>query len=288
MDAADRRRFHAERPRHRPAQRIDALAVRPDRQLPVPQLRDRAGRPQRGVRLIRPVIGRLDHLGAGRQQRRVLVADDGVLRRHRLQLLVEPRRIGQRGSGLPFRRSGQRLDRLDRLLLALGGDAQEAAVANHRDDAGHRAYLGFVERFELRAVLRRTRNAAVHHARQPQVLHERGAAGDLGRQIDARQRLPDQTMLRRRLRRDLAGRLALEIGLLGEFAIAHLAAVRRGDGAVGDLQAVGRNARTSWRPDRAGSRALPRPRAATRFRYFRPTGCRRSGLRLACARCRRK
>ena len=272
-----------------PRSGIDALAVRPDRQLAVLQLRDRAGGPERGMRLIRPVIGRLDHLGAGRQQRRLLVADDGVLRRQRLQLLVEAGGIGQRRSGLPLRRGRQRLDGLDRLLLALGDDAEEAAVAHHRDDARHRPHLGFVERFELRAVLRRARHAAVHHAGQPQVLHEGRAAGHLGRR-DRRAAIdcPTMLVLRRRLRRHLAGRLALEIGLAGELAVAHLAAVRRGDRRRRRPSGCRPQRRTSWRRGRAGSRALRRPQAAARCRCSRPTGCRRSGLRWACGRCRRK
>ena len=55
------------------------------------------------------------------------------------------------------------------------------------DLPGYEGHTAFVEGFELRAVLRRARNATVQHARQPQILHERGAAGDLGRQIDTRQ-----------------------------------------------------------------------------------------------------
>ena len=74
VDAADVARLQTERPGDGGAQRKDALAVGPDRELAVLQLGQRTGGRDRGMRLIGPTVRRLDHLGAGRYGR-VLLAD---------------------------------------------------------------------------------------------------------------------------------------------------------------------------------------------------------------------
>ena len=55
-------------------------------------------------------------------------------------------------------------------------------------------------------------------------------------------RLADDPVGGRGLRRHLGGGFALEVDLRGEFAVGHLAAVGRADHAVRDLQRVGRDA----------------------------------------------
>ena len=90
---------------------------------------------------------------------------------------------------LPFRRSRQRGHRLDRLEFLVGDDGEEIAVANHLDDAGQFFDRRCVAVRQLRAIARRPHHARMHHAGQPHVLHIGRAAGDLGRDIDARYRL---------------------------------------------------------------------------------------------------
>jgi hypothetical protein len=90
---------------------------------------------------------------------------------------------------LPLRLCGKRLHRLDRLKFRLGDDGEKIAVANHFHDAGHSLDRSHIAIGELRAVARRPHHACMHHIRQPQVLHISGAAGDFGRDIDARDRL---------------------------------------------------------------------------------------------------
>jgi CO/xanthine dehydrogenase Mo-binding subunit len=74
VDAADVARREIERPGEGGTQREDALAMGPNRKLAVLELGHRAGGRDRGMRLIGPMVRRLDRLGAGRHGR-VLLAD---------------------------------------------------------------------------------------------------------------------------------------------------------------------------------------------------------------------
>jgi hypothetical protein len=89
--------------------------------------------------------------------------------------------------------SDQHEPRIDGLLLALRHHAEKAAVAHHRDDARHGLERGLVEALEPGAIARRPHHAAMHHARQPHVLHEGGATRHLGRDVDARRGLADES-----------------------------------------------------------------------------------------------
>ena len=179
------------------AQRKHALGMGPDRHLAVLEFGDRAGRTDRGVRHVRLAIGRLD--------RTLAPSGSGAC----LSLMTCPRREAPADhrrswpdraarAQRPFGALDQRFARLDRLLLALGDDAEETAVAHDRDDAGHRLDRRLVDAVELRAVARRTHDAAMHHARQPHVLHIGDAAGHLARDVEARNRFADDLMSRRR------------------------------------------------------------------------------------------
>ena len=75
---------------------------------------------------------------------------------------------------------------------------------------------------------------------QPHVLDESGAAGDLGRDVEARHGFSDDPVARRRLRRCLRRCLAIEIGHC-ELAVADLASVRRRDDTVGHRQLIRRH-----------------------------------------------
>jgi len=65
-----------------------------------------------------------------------------------------------------------------RLLVALGDDADDVAIAHDRDHPGHRSRGRVVERAELRAAHRGTDHRAARHAREADVCDERGSAGD--------------------------------------------------------------------------------------------------------------
>ncbi len=93
VDAADVARLQTERPGDGGTQRKDALAVGPNRKLAVLELGHRAAGRDRGMRLIGPMVRRLEHLGADRHGR-VLLADHLVLAAQRHELLVHLRRIG--------------------------------------------------------------------------------------------------------------------------------------------------------------------------------------------------
>src|SRR5260221_639352 len=88
------------------------------------------------------------------------------------------------------------------------------------------------------AIAWRPHHAAMHHARKAQVLHEGGAARHLGRDVDARRGLADNPILCGRPRRHLGGCLALEVRFCSELTVADLAAVRRMDDAIRDLERV--------------------------------------------------
>ncbi len=184
-------------------------------------------------------VGRLDDARAG-ELRRLLDADGRVLARQRLDHVEDFCRIGQFRPRRPFRALDQRIARLDRLLLARGDDTQERAVAYHRDHARHGLHAGLVEAFEPGAIARRPHHPAMHHAGQANVLHIDRPARDLGRDVEARNRFADDRVACRILRRDFGSRLALEIGLRSQIAVADLAAVGARDRAVGDLERVGR------------------------------------------------
>ena len=237
VDAADVARLQTERPGDGGTQRKDALAVGPDRELAVLELGHRAGGRDRGMRLIGPMVRRLEHLGADRHGR-VLLADHPVLAAQGHELLVHLRRIGQLGAARPLGELDQHKPRIDGLLLAPRHHAEKAAVAHHRDDSRHGLDPGLVEAVEPGAIAWRPHHAAMHHARKAQVLHKGGAARHLGRDVDARRGLADNLILCGRLRRHLGGCLALKVRFCSELTVADLAAVRRMDDAIRDLERV--------------------------------------------------
>src|SRR6185436_20764494 len=91
----------------------------------------------------------------------------------------------------------QHKPRIDGLLLALRHHAEKAAVTYDRDDSGHGLGPGLVEAVERGAVAWRTHNATMNHAGKAHVLHEGGAARDLGRNVAARNAAADYRVLRR-------------------------------------------------------------------------------------------
>ena len=104
-------------------------------------------------------------------------------------MLIDRIRIGELGAARPARAAAQRGTGLDRLLLALRDNSEEAAVAHEANNAWHCLDYGFIDAFELRAGTRRTHNTAVQHARQANVLNIGRAAGNFSRDIQSLSRL---------------------------------------------------------------------------------------------------
>ncbi len=153
VDAVDVRGIDRERLGEIAAQRKHALAVRPHRELALAPLRHRARRADRAVDLEGARVGRVQRLCGCRGSRGGLFANHGLDRlcsRH--QVLVQGvARRRQRCALLPLRGFLEQLARADRLLLALGGQPQEIAVAHDRDHAGHALHGGLVEGNQPRA-----------------------------------------------------------------------------------------------------------------------------------------
>ena len=188
------------------------------------------------MRHVRLGVDRLEGTGIG-GCRALLDADGGILARQRLDHLEDARGIRQLGSQRPLRALAQRFARLDCLLFALGDDTEEGAVPHHRNHARHRLGGRLVDAVELRAIARRTDHPAMQHAR-------RGAC-------PARYTRPPVTLAGMSKRAIdfptilwLAGGFGVALAVASrlrsgsEFAVADLAAVRRRDDAVGDLQLI--------------------------------------------------
>ena len=191
---------------------------------------ERAGRPDRAVRHVGLGVGRLDaRLGAvghAAPASRSMTLSFGR-QRHQMLVRCSPDPAGPAPPST-WRFAARTRARLDRLLLALGDDAEEAAVAHHCDHARHRFDAGLVEALELRAVARRPHHAAVHHARQAHVLHVGCAAGDLAGNVEALRSTCRRSCARRRASaRPCAVASRLRSACAGELAIGDLAAVRR-------------------------------------------------------------
>jgi hypothetical protein len=82
----------------------------------------------------------------------------------------------------------------------------------------------------------------VQHARQANVLNIGRAAGDLGGNIQPRNGLSHDLVVRCDLRPDLGGRLAFEVERGDQLAIADLAPVGGSDHAAGNRQVSRRHA----------------------------------------------
>src|SRR5262249_23019135 len=122
-----------------------ALCVRPDGQFLVAEFGKRAGRPHRGMGDVRFAIGRFHDARAGGRRARLLLTRHRADGPQREQLLIDLIRVGELDAARPARTAAQRGTRLDRLLLALRDDADEAAVAHDSDDSRHGLDRGVVE-----------------------------------------------------------------------------------------------------------------------------------------------
>ena len=135
VNAAHRIWRQAQQFGYRTLQRIDALAVRPHRQLAAIVERHGTRRADGSVHLIRPPIARFDAPGFGARRR--VAANLVIVVRQALQLGVQIGFRGERYGFVPGRAAAEQAHRADGLILALGDDGKEAAVANDFEDAGH-------------------------------------------------------------------------------------------------------------------------------------------------------
>ena len=170
-------------------------------------IRDRAGRADRTVHLVRPDVGALHRLGGRRNGGIDVALVDQHARRRRIgaQRLLDVLQVRQRRGRLPAHlqlRGG-----LDRVFLALGDHADEIADPHHRHQSLDIADRGFVDRDQagaderagIDAGIRWPHHAAVQHQGHAHVVDIDQFAGRLRRQVGARHRLPDDAVGARRL-----------------------------------------------------------------------------------------
>ena len=194
----------------RRAQRIDALRMGPYRQMAVRDMRQPAGRRDRGVGEIAACIGRLEALpalriaGVGRAEdtvdRRPLQQPAGLLLGRGRRLDVLPFHMIDRGGTGGFDRG-----------FVVAEDGEEIAVAHELDRPLGGAPDGlFIDGADGRAAVRLAHDTGMHHAVEPHVVDENGVAENLCRQVEARAALADAFEDRRlacvRRRRSLAAR----------------------------------------------------------------------------------
>ena len=260
--------------RDRRPQLVDALRVRPDRERPPSQ----TASPQDGAI---EACARYGRVNRARTERAAGGASPPVS----LSTVSSRGRGDEEVAELAFRREGvllgpdaagaQRGQCAQRVLLALGDDAEEGAVPDDGDHAGDRPGRGVVEGLEDGAPRRRPQDAPVQHAVQAQVVEEPRPAGDLVRHVESRHRPSDDAVRRgassgrRRARRPDPGR-----------------------GRGPSSSCGGRPARRTRRPRPSSPRPAPAaalrpsPGPAPAPARTPPAGRARSAARRDCPRCR--
>ena len=180
--------------------------------------------------------------------------------------------VGQRRHRLPAHLQLRR--RLDRVLLALGDDADEIADPDHGDQPRNIAHRSFVDRDQAGADKRagidagigRPHHAAVQHAGHAHVVDIDEFAGRLRRQVDARHRLPDDAVGADGLDRHVVGEFEADGFARYQFAIADAAVVLAADQAVFDREILDRQLEPF---SRARDQKLPRLRRRLAQRHRR-------------------
>src|SRR6185312_16688065 len=122
------------------AQRIDALAVRPDREPAGLEARERARGSYRGVHQIGTAILRLQRSNSGGRwaaaSRAPIAREIYLIRGPARELSEDLCPVGELGLLAPASRARERLHRSDRLILARGDDCEIAPVAHYFNHAG--------------------------------------------------------------------------------------------------------------------------------------------------------
>ena len=225
---------------------VDALSVAPDRHGTfVRQCHGARGADGR-VCKVRARIGRCQR-GGRRRDAGSFLEDREILSRKLQERGGELRLLRQRRSLLPARRGSQRAHRLDRLELTLGHDRQKIPIADDRDDARHAFDGCHVHGRELRSIAWWAHDTRMQHARQSHVLHIRGSARYLGRNIDPR----DRSIHHREASRILQGRhrpcLNVEKVRCHDFAVGEACSIRAQYGRVCGFEPIGRRAQLAGR-----------------------------------------
>ena len=237
-----------DQPRQFGAQMVRVLRAGPDPGLVVLIIGDRAGRADRGVHLVRPDIGSRHRLrGAGNRRIDIALVDQRSRRRRiGAQRGLDVLQVGQRRHRLPAHLELRR--GLDRILLALGDDADEVADPDDGDQSGNVAYRGLIHRdqavadevTDIDAGIGRTNDAAMQHAGHAHIVDVNQFAGRLRRQIDARHGLSDDGVGVGRLHRNVVRQFKLDGFARDQFAIADAAIVLAADQAVFDDEILDR------------------------------------------------
>ncbi len=269
-----------------------ALRVGPHRHATVLQPCDRARGADRCVRQVRAGILGTNSLDLVWYRLGLTGGTyDDRLRAKLLQLAAQIGNIGKWDRVVaPARCRRQGIARGDRLLLALCGNRKKIAVPNDRDHAGKRSNRGFVERDQFRSVARRTDNSRKDHPRQPHILHVGRRTGQLSGQVDPIDRLADDGIVARLLRRCGGCDVSLQqIGIcVRDFPEGRALPVRRGDDAVLDLQIFRADAEPPRRRRKKNAARFARLPLGWRFHFARPIDYRRCTARPVPVRCRRE
>src|SRR5258705_758917 len=108
----------------------------------------------------------------------------------------------------PRRSCRQGVSSRDCLLLALGGNRQEIAVADHCNDTRERARSGAIERRELCPITWGTYDAREDHSGKPHVVNVGCTTGQFGREVGSVDGLTDNPVVNRSVRHDVGGDLS--------------------------------------------------------------------------------
>jgi len=197
------------------AQRVRPLGRRPDRGPVVAHIGDGAARRERRMALERPPVTRLQLFGRFRQSLRgIAPADEGLvlIERRFPNVLIEVIAAGQ---AFPFAPRGLEVARgADRRPFVLCGHRQKVSAAHHariRNGFDGR----FIHREQLRAEGRWPHYARMQHPGDRVVLQVNRGSGALAGNIGTRQRLADNRVVGRILKRRVG------IGPQVELAVSH-------------------------------------------------------------------
>ena len=229
-------RLQAERLHQCAAQRIDALAMRPDGEMAVLEQRQTAGRRDRGVGDVAAREGRFETQAAlrvGRLRRADDLVDGWPLQQPGGFLLQGCRRLDVIPGDVIDRGGAGEIDG----GFVVADDGEEIAGAHEGDRALGGAFdAGLVDVADLRAAVGLPHHAGVHHAIDLHVVDEDGIAENLRRQIEARGVMTDGHEIGHGFPRAATGGFCREIDgagerpviLAGARAIAQDAAVANG------------------------------------------------------------
>jgi hypothetical protein len=235
VDAAHAILWDAQHFRDRAAQRINALAMRPDGQLSAFEQRDRARWADRRMHLIGTTIAGFDHPGTCARRRRR--AEDGrVLRRQSSEIGIQIRLHRQRGLLVPDDALGRDAHRAHGFEFLASHDRDEIPVAHELQKAGHALDVAGAKALQSRAVAGRADHAGMNHVGQAKIVDVARAAGDFRRDVDALHRLSHRRALLRIAQRRLRLRGQVQRLAGHQLAIGNAAAIARAHHAIADFE----------------------------------------------------